>query len=76
MRIEAKPDTKLRSEMLSAFYHKGYAGPNYNLDDISAFVYTYPEDVYESLDLSFWDMSCTVNKTDKGYEEIKELLKK
>lgn len=64
--IEAKPNTRLRSEILSAFYHKGYAGPNYDLDDISAYVTKYEN----SLSLSFWDMSCTINENDKGYKEI------
>ena len=68
--IEAKPNTKLRSKILSALFRKGYAGPNYNLDDVSAYV-TKNE---KSLSLSFWDMSCTINEKDKGYKEILNAL--
>jgi hypothetical protein len=68
--IEAKPNTRLRSEILSALFHKGYAGPNYNLDDVSAYVTKHDS----SLSLSFWDMSCTINKKDKGYTDILNAL--
>jgi hypothetical protein len=33
-KIEAKPNTNLRSLALCALASKGYAGPNYNLDDV------------------------------------------
>lgn len=68
--IEAKPNTRLRSEILSAFSHKGYAGPNYNLDDVSAYITKNDT----TLALSFWDMNCTINEKDKGYNEILNAL--
>ena len=71
MRIEAKPNTELRSRILSAFFRKGFAGPNYNLDDISAYVSEYEN----RLELDFWDMSTTIDKMDASYAEIKEVIK-
>ena len=68
--FEAKPDTALRSVLLSAMFHKGIAGPNYNLDDVSAHV-TINESSYG---ISFWDMSCSVREGDNGYDEIKACL--
>jgi hypothetical protein len=64
--IEAKPNTKLRRNIISAFFHKGYCGPNCNLDDVSAYVTNYDD----WLSLSFWDMNCTIYKGDECYEKI------
>ena len=47
--IEAKSNTKLRRNIISAFFHKGYCGPNCNLDDVSAYVTNY--DVMNSFNI-------------------------
>lgn len=68
--IEAKPNRELRSEILSAMFHRGFVGPNCSLDDVSAYVTKNSN----TLNLSFWDMSCTINENDKGYWEILNYL--
>lgn len=71
-KIEAKPNTNLRSLAICALASKGYAGPNYNLDDISATI-TIIDNCFH---ISFWDMDCIVGESDRLYEEIKnELIK-
>lgn len=70
--MEAKPNTKLRSLAISVLFNKGYAGPNYNLDDVSAIV----TKNLDSIDISFWDMSCIINPNNKYYNDILEELNK
>jgi hypothetical protein len=69
--IEAQFDTKLYSLILCAFSAKGFAGPNYGLDGVSAYVGKQDD----SLCLSFWDMDCTINNNDKYYPEILDEIK-
>lgn len=67
---EAKPNTKLRDLAIFVLSDKGFAGPNYNLDDISAFVSK--EEDY--ITVKFWDMQTTINKDNKYYNDINNLI--
>jgi len=68
--IEAKPETNLRSLCLEALLDEGYCGPNYSLDDISAFVSMRSDGV----SVSFWDMSCFVSKEDRLHKHIVDAI--
>ena len=48
----------------------GFVGPPYSLKDIS--VDFYP--IADSIDISFYDMSTTINSENKYYNEIKDCL--
>jgi hypothetical protein len=62
----AKPNTELRSLAISALASKGYVGPNYNLDDVSATITKNGN----CFDVSFWGMSCTVDENHKLYNKF------
>lgn len=64
----AKPNTELRSLAISALASKGYAGPNYNLDDVAATI----TKINNSFHVDFWDMSCTVDENHKLYNRFVE----
>ncbi|MCL5018742.1 MAG: hypothetical protein M1416_03195 [Candidatus Pacearchaeota archaeon] len=61
-----KQNSELGQLGLSALVHKGFAGPNYSLDDLDISV----TKNLDSLEISFYDMSCTLNSKDKNYNEI------
>jgi hypothetical protein len=64
----AKPNTELRSLAISALASKGYAGPNYNLDDVSATV----TKIGNSFHISFWGIDCIVDENHKLYNRFVE----
>lgn len=64
----AKPNTELRSLAISALASKGYAGPNYNLDDVAATI----TKINNSFHVDFWDMNCTVDENHKLYNRFVE----
>ena len=68
--IKAKPNTDLRGAILSAMASKGIAGPNYNLDDVSAYCTPSNGVLY----LHFWDMSCHVKEGEQGYSAVYKLI--
>ena len=68
--IKAAPNSKLRGAILSVMASKGFAGPNYNLDDISAYCSESQGVIY----LHFWDMSCYIKKGEKAFDSVYKLI--
>jgi len=65
---KVKQNSELGGLGLSALFNKGFAGPNYSLDDLDLTIIK----VGESIEVSFYDMSCFINPQDKNYSEFKK----
>ncbi len=61
-----KQNSELGRLGLSTLVAKGFAGPNYSLDDLDIQLTKNGE----SIDISFYDMSCSLSSSDKNYKEI------
>jgi len=68
--IEALPGTELRSLAICAMAASGLAGPNYNLDDVSALVMRNNDYIH----VSFWDMNKFIREDNEWYEKLSKEL--
>ena len=68
--MEAKPKTELRSLCLTALFNAGFAGPPYNLDNLSAFA----NQSGNSIVISFYDMKTTISPDNELFDKILPLL--
>jgi len=62
-----KRDSELGRLGLSTLFNKGFAGPNYSLDDLDLTI----DLVGETININFYDMSCSLNSGDKNYNEFR-----
>jgi hypothetical protein len=65
--LEGKPGSKLRNLCIHALASMGWAGPPYNLDDISA----YCELEKNWISIYFWDMVDAIGEKNDCYNGLK-----
>lgn len=65
-------DSELGSYALCAMVANGICGPPYGLSDLSVYVSRTITEHEEYYNVSFYDMSCKVNKKNKYYKDIKD----
>jgi len=66
-------NSRLRTVAILVLANRGFAGPNYSLDDIDPLI-SYSE-ISNSFAVNFWDMSTIVNEGDQYYDELMEFYK-